>query len=74
MIDVVVPSPESDDGVDSQALRRSDMRMMQMFNGREREYEDWTGLFQSADPKMSVKSFKQAKGSLLGFMEVAYGR
>jgi 6-hydroxytryprostatin B O-methyltransferase len=72
VIDVVVPSPESEDGFDSQALRKNDVRMMQMFNGREREYEDWTGLFQSVDPKLDVKSFEQAKGNVLGFLEVVY--
>ena len=73
VVDVIVPSPESDDDVNSLSLRRNDVRMMQMFNGREREYEDWVDLFHSADRRLSVKSFKQPKGSILGFMEVIYG-
>ena len=72
IVDVVVPPPNSMDDVDDRLLRRNDVRMMQMFCGRERELEDWTGLLTSVDSKLIMRNFNRPVGSVLGFMEVVY--
>ena len=72
IVDIVVPEPNSMDDVDERALRRNDMRMMQMFCGRERELEDWTDLLRSVDSNLIMRNFNRPVGSVLGFMEVVY--
>lgn len=72
IVDVVVP-PAGSVGVNEERnLRRMDVRMMQMFCGRERELEDWIDLLKSADSKLILRNVNQPVGSRLGVMEVVY--
>jgi SAM-dependent methyltransferase len=72
IVDVIVPPPGSVERDEEMALRRMDVRMMQMFCGRERELEDWTDLLKSVDHKLIMRNVNQPVGSGLGVMEVVY--
>ena len=72
IIDVIVPPPGSIGRDEEMALRRMDVRMMQMFCGRERELEDWVDLLKSVDHKLIMRNVNQPVGSGLGVMEVVY--
>lgn len=71
IVDVVLP-PISFDSDAARALQRMDMTMMQLFNGRERDHEDWAALSTSVDTILKIVDFKNHSGSILGFMEVVY--
>ena len=49
-----------------------DLSMLQLFNSREREPEDWTNLFNLADKRFTVVDIKRPPGSKLSFVEVIW--
>lgn len=51
-------------------LRRRDITMMQIFNGREREYGEWVGLLETVDKRLRIKNKVEPYMSVLAVMEV----
>ena len=51
-------------------LRARDLTMAQALNSRERELSDWIRLFESTNPKLSLRNYRVPEGSVLGVMEV----
>ena len=44
--------------------------MLEFHNAKERDIDDWTNLFGTADPMFRFLGFKQPPGSRLAIMEV----
>jgi 6-hydroxytryprostatin B O-methyltransferase len=49
-----------------------DLQMMAALNAKERTRKDWTDLIGSADPRLTVKAFKQPPGSAASLIEVVF--
>ena len=46
--------------------------MLEMFNSKEREADDWLSLFQSADARFKFVDIKRPPNSKLSFIEVVW--
>lgn len=70
VVDTVVPPSGALSPTLEKPLRCLDMEMMQTFNGRERQLEDWKMLFASVVPRLEVSHITQPLGSALSIMTV----
>ncbi|KAF7945538.1 hypothetical protein EAE96_010305 [Botrytis aclada] len=55
-----------------QLLRGYDLAMKQNFNGKERDFDDWTRLFKSASPHFRILGVKSPQNSMLSLIEVTW--
>ena len=69
-MDMVLPPPGSIPVVTEAALRVKDLKMMQVFNGKERELEEWVELLEGADRRLRLRNVVQPFGSLMSVLEV----
>lgn len=46
--------------------------MLELFNAKERERDDWVELFERADSRFVVRSIQKPPGSILSFIEVVW--
>lgn len=72
IMDRVLPVPGSIPSDEESLLRVRDLTMMQTFNSKERELEDWTKLLAEASGGLALKVVKQPYGSVMSVMEVVY--
>lgn len=75
VMDTVLPPPGSTSVVEEALLRVRDLTMMQAFNSRERELEEFEHLFGQAtddEGRLVLKNLVKPPGSMLSIMEVAY--
>lgn len=70
IMDMVLPPPGSIPVVTEAALRVKDLKMMQIFNGKERELDEWVAVLKGADERLRLKNVVQPFGSLMSVLEV----
>lgn len=51
-------------------MRARDLTMMQAFNSKERDLQDWEELLAEADPRLVIRSVRQPYGSAMSILEV----
>lgn len=69
-MDTLLPQPGSGPTIVEAALRVRDMTMMQTHNSKEREFDEWVALLESADARLRLKSVRQPFGSTMAILEV----
>ena len=74
IMDTVLPRPGSIPSVQERMLRARDMTMLEVFNSLERDEEDWRQLLATADPRLTLRSIREPKGSALALLDVIYTR
>ena len=65
VMDMVLPKPGSGSKTFEAALRQKDLTMIQTFNAKEREEDEWTDLLTRADPRLRVRAIERPAGSEL---------
>ncbi|KAI0099509.1 S-adenosyl-L-methionine-dependent methyltransferase [Daldinia grandis] len=70
IMDIILPPPGTIERTQEAMLRVRDLSMAQAFNSQERNLTDWEELFESAEPKLRLVSWKQPPGSSMAVMEV----
>ncbi|KAI8959877.1 S-adenosyl-L-methionine-dependent methyltransferase [Daldinia sp. FL1419] len=70
IMDIILPPPGTIERTQEAMLRVRDLSMAQAFNSQERNLTDWEELFESAEPKLRLESWKQPPGSAMAVMEV----
>ncbi|KAG4217102.1 hypothetical protein PC116_g34417, partial [Phytophthora cactorum] len=70
IMDIILPPPGTIARTQEAMLRVRDLSMAQAFNSQERNLTDWEELFESAEPKLQLISWKQPPGSAMAVMEV----
>ena len=68
IMDTILPPQGSIPPLQEALLRVRDLTMTQNFNSRERELDDWIGLFERVKPKLRLKDYKQPYGSSMAIM------
>ncbi|KAM0241577.1 hypothetical protein ACHAPO_001263 [Fusarium lateritium] len=70
IMDMVLPKPGSGSKTFEAALRQKDLTMIQTFNAKEREVEEWTALLTKADTRLKIRAIETPAGSELSVIEV----
>jgi len=70
LMDTVLPAPGSVPATQEATLRVRDLSMMQTFNAKERELEDWNALLKAVDERLRLKNVVQPFGSSMSVLEV----
>ncbi|OBS19909.1 hypothetical protein FPOA_11634 [Fusarium poae] len=70
IMDMVLPKPGSGSKTFEAALRQKDLTMIQTFNAKEREVEEWTALLTKADSRLKIQAIETPAGSELSVIEV----
>ncbi|KNG91390.1 putative O-methyltransferase [Aspergillus nomiae NRRL 13137] len=70
IVDIVLPGPGVIPASKERLLRAQDLIMQQVFNGMERQLEDWMGIFRKVDERLKVK-IKEPYGSLMSLIELS---
>ncbi|KAF2230549.1 hypothetical protein EV356DRAFT_536266 [Viridothelium virens] len=70
IMDTVLPQPGTIPILQERQLRVRDLTMMQVFNAKEREIEDWKQLTRSAG--LQILHVEQPLGSNMGILQVAF--
>ncbi|KAF2234946.1 S-adenosyl-L-methionine-dependent methyltransferase [Viridothelium virens] len=73
IMDTVLPKPGSVPVSIERIVRVRDLTMMQAFNSKERDLDDWTDLLGAADPRLQLVRVVQPFGSAMSILEVALG-
>lgn len=71
IMDTVLPKSGSVPVSVERIVRVRDLTMMQAFNSKERDLEDWNGLLAAADPSLELVGVVQPFGSAMSVLEVA---
>lgn len=71
IMDTVLPQPGSVPVSVERLIRARDMTMLQAFNSKERDLDDWKNLLALANPKLSLVNVIQPFGSAMSVLEVA---
>lgn len=69
-MDTVLPAPGSVPATQEATLMVRDLSMMQTFNAKERELEDWNALLKAVDERLRLKNVVQPFGSSMSVLEV----
>ncbi|KAI0435859.1 S-adenosyl-L-methionine-dependent methyltransferase [Xylaria telfairii] len=70
IMDVVLPRAGSVPVSVERLARVKDLTMIQAFNSKERDLDDWTGLLHAADPRLRIAGRIQPPGSSMDILEV----
>ena len=73
IMDTVLPMPGSQPVSVERIVRVRDLTMLQAFNSKERDLDDWKDLLAVADPKLQLVRVVQPFGSAMSLLEVALG-
>jgi len=73
IMDTVLPMPGSVPVSVERIVRVRDLTMMQAFNSKERDLDDWKGLLVAADSRLQLVNVVQPFGSDMSVLEVALG-
>lgn len=73
IMDTVLPVPGSVPVSVERIMRVRDMTMMEIFNSKERELEDWRFLLAAADNRLKLVNVVQPFGSDMSVLEVELG-
>ncbi|PPJ53309.1 hypothetical protein CBER1_00904 [Cercospora berteroae] len=68
IMDTILPQPGTISVLQEQQLRIRDLTMMEVFNAKERELEDWSSLMQSAG--LEISHVNQPLNSVMGLLTV----
>ncbi|KAH8895954.1 O-methyltransferase [Thozetella sp. PMI_491] len=63
VMDIVLPHAGSISRAEDEYIRNMDLVMLELFNAREREMEDWKALFEMADSRFEFKGGSLPEGS-----------
>ncbi|KAF4446290.1 fusarubin cluster-methyltransferase [Fusarium austroafricanum] len=69
IMDMVLPKPGSGSRTFEAALRQKDLTMIQCFNAKEREVEEWSALLTKADARLKIRAIERPAGSELSVIE-----
>lgn len=69
IMDMVLPQPGSGSKTFEAALRQKDLTMIQTFNAKEREVEEWSALLCKADSRLKIRVIERPAGSELSVIE-----
>ena len=72
IMDMVLPTPGTSSQTLEAALRQKDLMMRQVFNGRERELEDWQALIRSVDERLQIVAIRRPEGSQHSIIEISH--
>lgn len=70
VMDTILPRAGTTSARHEALLRVRDLTMMQSFNSRERELDDWLGLFGSTRPRLELRRTTLPAGSAMAVMEL----
>ncbi|KAM0344479.1 hypothetical protein ACHAPU_007451 [Fusarium lateritium] len=70
IMDMVLPTPGSGSRTFEAALRQKDLTMIQTFNAKEREVEEWRDLLNKADSRFVIRAIERPAASELSVIEV----
>lgn len=70
IMDTVLPTPGSVPTSEERIARARDLTMMQSFNSRERELEDWLNLIKAADPRLQLVEVRHPTASAMSILEL----
>ena len=70
IMDSVLPPPGWVDKEKEALLRVRDLTIMQAFNAKEREWEEWKELVDQVKPELHIKSCKIPEESMMAVMEI----
>ncbi|KAL9088823.1 MAG: hypothetical protein Q9159_002859 [Coniocarpon cinnabarinum] len=70
IMDTVLPKPGSVPVSEERIVRVRDLTMMQAFNSKERDIEDWERLLGMVDSRLRIVGVKQPFGSAMGVLEI----
>jgi hypothetical protein len=70
--DYILPEPNTLPYMRERVVRGMDMILLSLFNGREREKEDWMQVFKEADERFRVKEFHCPEESAQAVIEVVW--
>ncbi|KAB8262555.1 S-adenosyl-L-methionine-dependent methyltransferase [Aspergillus pseudonomiae] len=70
IVDIVLPGPGMIPASKERLLRAQDLIVQQVFNGMERQLEDWMSIFRKVDERLKVK-IKEPHGSLMSLIELS---
>ncbi|KAJ5698619.1 hypothetical protein N7462_000624 [Penicillium macrosclerotiorum] len=70
IMDTVLPKPGSVPVSEERIMRARDLTMMQAFNSKERDLEDWKELFAAADRRLQLVKVSQPFGSAMSVLEL----
>lgn len=73
IMDMVLPKPGSGSRTFEAALRQKDLTMIQTFNAKEREVDEWRALLTKADPRLNIRAIGRPAGSELSVIEATLG-
>ncbi|KAB8801880.1 hypothetical protein FH972_026702 [Carpinus fangiana] len=71
IMDTVLPTPGSVPASVERIVRVRDLTMMQAFNSKERDLENWQELLATTDPRLQLLSVNQPFGSTMSILEIA---
>lgn len=74
IMDMVLPEPGSEPRTFEATLRQKDLTMIQAFNAKKRESEEWRALLDRVVPKLTIRSIKRPTGSELSVIEAVLDR
>lgn len=72
IMDIVLPAPGTESPIFEAALRQKDLAMMETFNAKEREVEDWHALVGAVDPRLGIRAIRRPDGCQHSVIEVAF--
>ncbi|KAF2493859.1 O-methyltransferase [Lophium mytilinum] len=70
--DNCLPQPNTADPWDEKITRTMDVTMLELLNAREREENDYAGLFKAADPRFKFTGARTSKGCRMHIMEAIW--
>jgi len=70
IMDTVLPKPGSVPVSEARIVRARDLTMMQAFNSKERDLDDWNELFAAADSRLQLVKVLQPLGSAMSVLEL----
>ena len=73
IMDTVLPKPGSVPVSVERIVRVRDLTMLQAFNSKERDLDDWKNLLAVTDPRLQLVHVVQPFGSAMSVLEVALG-
>ncbi|KEY63840.1 hypothetical protein S7711_09903 [Stachybotrys chartarum IBT 7711] len=72
LMDMVLPAPGTDSPIFEGAIRQKNLAMIQTFNAKEREAEEWQALIKAVDPRIGIRAISRPGGSLHSVIEVEF--
>ncbi|KAH8683687.1 O-methyltransferase-domain-containing protein [Ilyonectria robusta] len=73
IMDVVLPKPGSGPTTFEATLRQRDLTMIQAFNAKEREADEWSALLTQVESRLIIHAIERPEGSELSVIEARLG-